>query len=105
MTQNTQPAPLFTDQQVIDQRGTKVGAVVDVVSDPSTLEPQWLVVDSGTFKSTHYVPVLGSYQTAAGDIVVPYDADSVKHAPKAHRDHIVTPDVEHEIREHYGLAS
>jgi hypothetical protein len=105
MNDEEAPTPVFTDHQVLDQQGTKVGDVVDVISDSSTLEPRWFVVDPGLFKGTHYVPVLGSYQTATGDIVVPYDAAAVKHAPKAHRDHIVTPDVEHEIREHYGLAS
>jgi hypothetical protein len=105
MTHPSEPTPLFTDHALLDQQGNKVGAVVDVVSDPSTLEPRWFVVDFGTFKANHYVPVLGSYQTADGDIVVPYDAESVKQAPKAHRDHIVTPELEHEIREHYGLAS
>ncbi|MCU1360054.1 MAG: hypothetical protein JWN99_1343 [Ilumatobacteraceae bacterium] len=105
MTHPSQPVPLFTDHPLLDQQGTKVGAVVDVVSDSATLEPRYFVVDPGAFRATHYVPVLGSYQTARGDIVVPYDADAVKHAPKAHRDHIVTPAVEQQIIEHYGLAS
>lgn len=105
MAHPTQPIPLFTDHRLLDQQGTEVGDVIDVVSDPSTLEPRWFVVNPGVFKSTHYVPVLGSYQTAQGDIVVPYDAEAVKRAPKAHRDHIVTPQVEHEIMEHYGIAS
>jgi hypothetical protein len=104
MTHPSQDMPVFTDHAVLDRRGTKVGDVVDVVSDSSTLEPRWFVVDPGTLKAAHYVPVAGSYQTEAGDIVVPYDADSVKHAPKAHRDHIVTPELDHELREHYGLA-
>jgi hypothetical protein len=104
MTHSTQPVPSFTDQRLLDQQGSKVGDVIDVVSDSSTLEPRWFVVDPGAFKSTHYVPVLGSYQTATGDIVVPYDASAVKHAPKAHRDHIVTPELETEINEHYGIA-
>jgi hypothetical protein len=95
---------VFTDHHLLDQKGNKVGEVVDVVSDPSTLEPKWFVVDPGTFKAAHYVPVLGSYQTAQGDVVVPYDQDSVKHAPKAHRDHIVTPELEQDLLEHYGLA-
>jgi PRC-barrel domain len=105
MTLSTESTPMFTDHRLLDQQGDKVGDVIDVVSDPSTLEPRWFVVDPGAFKSTHYVPVLGSYQTADGDIVVPYGADAVKHAPKAHRDHIVTPELEHEINAHYGLAS
>lgn len=104
MTQPTQPVPLFTDHRLLDQQGAKVGDVIDVVSDSSTLEPRWFVVDPGAFKSTHYVPVLGSYQTAEGDIVVPYDAQAVKRAPKAHRDHIMTPELETEIKEHYGIA-
>jgi len=92
-------------EEIVDQQGAKVGAIVDVVSDPSTLEPRWFVVDPGIFQTSHYVPVLGSYQTAEGDIVVPYGAEAVKHAPKAHRDHIVTPELEHQIREYYGIAS
>ena len=100
----SQPTSMFTDHQVIDQQGTKVGEVVDVVPDPATLEPRYLVVDPGVFKASHYVPLTGSYQTVRGDIVVPYDAEAVRHAPKAQRDHIVTPELEHEILAHYGLA-
>lgn len=105
MTYPNQPVPVFTDQRLLDQQGVEVGDVIDVVPDSSTLEPRWFVVDPGTFKSTHYVPVLGSYQTALGDIVVPYDASAVKQAPKAHRDHIMTPELETEIMHHYGIAS
>lgn len=105
MTHATQSEPQFTDQRLLDQQGAKVGDVVDVVSDSSTLEPRWFVVDPGALKATHYVPVLGSYQTAEGDIVVPYDAHAVKHAPKAHRDHIMTPELEIEIKQHYGIAT
>jgi hypothetical protein len=37
--------------------------------------------------------------------VVPYTREMVKHAPKAHRDHVPTVDSERELREFYGINS
>ena len=105
MDEHEVPTTTYSGQDVIDEEGNKLGTVTDVVSDSSTLEPQWLVVDVGPLKGDRYVPVPGSYRSTKGHIVVPYTRDMVKHAPKAHRDHVPTVESERELREFYGINS
>ena len=99
------PTTTYNGHDVIDEEGDKLGTVTDVVSDGSTLEPQWLVVDVGVLQGDRYVPVSGSYRSTQGHIVVPYTRQIIKHAPKAHRDHVPTADSERELREYYGMSA
>jgi len=93
----------YVDRDVIDPAGEKLGKVADVVPDTRTLEPRWLVVTSGVLKHAHFVPVEGSFTAEDGAIVVAYDKETVHHAVKANRDHLLTPEDEHELVTHYGL--
>jgi hypothetical protein len=97
--------PSFSGHTVLDQAGDKVGPVIDLISDRSTLEPRWMVVDIGLLKTSHLVPVDGCYRTEDGDIVVPFSKDLLKHSPKTTGDHILTPEDENEAKAYYGLAS
>jgi sporulation protein YlmC with PRC-barrel domain len=94
----------FTGHEVLDPSGERLGTVADVISDSSTLEPKWLVVDMGKLKASHYVPVAGSSRRAGGDVVVPYDKEALKHAPKASRDHVLSPEDDRELRSYYQLT-
>lgn len=93
----------FTHCTVIDPTGHKVGTVSDVVPDAITLEPRWLVVDVGVLHSGHYVPVNGASITQDGEVLVPFDKDTVHRAPKAHGSHVLSLVDEGELASHYGL--
>ena len=84
--------------------GEKLGTVADVVPDSPDARA---AVARGRVraccKHAHFVPVEGSYAGDDGTIVVPYDKDTVMHAVKAHRDHLLTPDDERELTAYYGL--
>ena len=95
----------FAHMDVIDRGGHKVGTVSDVVSDAATLEPVWLVVDVGMMKSSHYLPAGVVHQTPDGNLVIPFDKDTVKSATKPNKDHVLTPEDDTELRRHYGLAT
>ncbi len=94
----------FDHREVIDEGGNKLGMVTDVVSDNVSLEPRWLVVDVGVLRTSHYVPVDGSFRTADGHVVVPFSKDQVKHAPKAHSTHVLSPEDERELQQYYDLV-
>lgn len=96
---------LFNHRVVIDPDGHKVGTVSDVVSDAETLEPRWLVVDTGLMRSSHYVPVRGAQHVPTGEILVPFDKTTVQHAVKAHGSHVLSPDEEIDLAEHYSLTT
>ncbi len=102
--ESNEPA-IYTHSDVVDDAGKKLGTITDVVSDPTSLEPRWLVVDVGVLKSSHYVPVAGSFRTTDGRIVVPFTKESVKKAPKAHGAHVLTLEDDREMLEYYGLLN
>jgi len=84
-----------------DEHGETIGAISDVVYDESTQQPQWLVVNPGTLRADHFVPAEGAYTTEEGTVVLAYTKQMVKEAPKATGDHVITHDVESELREYY----
>ena len=107
---------VYTGHEVIDEQGNHVGRVTDVIYDDADVgqppagdggigrAPTWLVVDPGLLRAAHYLPVAGSYRTADGTIVTPWDKDWVKSATKASRDHILTRAQRDELLSHYALA-
>ena len=99
-----QDTAVFNHRVVIDSAGHKVGTVSDVVSDAATLQPRWLVVDTGLLRTSHYVPVTGAQHTSDGEIQVPFDKATVQHAVKAHGSHVLSSTEEIDLADHYGLA-
>lgn len=105
---------VYTGHDVIDEQGNKLGRVTDVIYDDTETTtvasvdgartPTWLVVDPGMLRAAHYVPVAGSYRTAEGTIVTPWDKDWVKAALKASHDHILSRDERDELLAHYAMA-
>lgn len=100
----------FVSHTVVDEADHTIGTVVDVVYDDRSdsagsadERPAWLVVAPGRFKAQHWVPVAGSYRSATGNVVVPWDREIVKHAPKASGDHLLTARLRDELRAHYEL--
>jgi sporulation protein YlmC with PRC-barrel domain len=73
----------YTGRTVIDEHGLALGVVSDVVYDAYTQRPEYLVVNPGPLRRSHYVPVHGALETPDGTIVVPWDKDWFRLAPSA----------------------
>jgi hypothetical protein len=86
---------------VIDLRHEPIGKVVDVIFEEAGSGPKLAVVDPGLFRSSRYVPLDKYGRTGDGRIVLPYEADLVRSAPKAPKEHIVTRELEDRLAEHY----
>jgi hypothetical protein len=67
--------------------------------------PQWAVVKTGLVGGEHFVPLKASYVDEDGRLVVPHGKASIKRAPRAGRDHVVTRDVARELSDHYRVAA
>jgi sporulation protein YlmC with PRC-barrel domain len=89
---------------VQDEHGETIGSVSDVLYDESTQQPQWLVVNSGTLRADHFVPTEGSHTTDDGTLVVAFTKQMIKDAPKASGDHVITHDIDSELRQYYATA-
>lgn len=96
-------ATQFRGHDVVDPENRLIGTIDDVMYDQLG-EPTWAVVNLGLLKSSHYIPVASGYLAENGTFVVPYDKRTVKTAPKAPRDHVLDPDVEIKLQEHYEVA-
>jgi sporulation protein YlmC with PRC-barrel domain len=93
----------YRGHEVIDDHADHVGTVTDVVySNDGT--PQWVVVDPGLLRASHYVPVAGSYITENGAMTIPFTKAQVKSAPKASSDHVITSELEQQLVNHYELV-
>ncbi len=96
----------FTGHTVVDEHGSVIGRVSDVVYGGSTGQaPKWLVVDVGLLGVSHYAPAERATLSDTGQIVAMFDKRTVKTAPKAHRDHIVSRELEAQLAQHYELVS
>jgi sporulation protein YlmC with PRC-barrel domain len=104
----------YTGHQVVDEHGEHIGHITDVIYDDPTAEvigdplvpptPTWLVVDPGLLRAAHYVPVAGSYRSVNGDIVVPWDKEWIKSAPKARGDHLLSKLDIQDLELHYATV-
>ena len=87
--------------KAIDANGTKIGMVTDVVHDPESGRPEWAVIDPGLLKAEHYAPLGEAYRSSTDDLVLDLDKRFVTSAPKAPRDHEITPQLEEELHHYY----
>ena len=90
-----------TGHAALDEHGTKVGTITDVLFDREG-EARWAVVDPGPLRKAHYAPLDGAYSTDEGDVILPVDTITVKQAPVAGRNHILTSELEAELEDYYS---
>lgn len=91
----------YTGRKVMDEHGLVLGVVAGVVYDAHTQRPEYLVVNPGPLRRSHYVPVFGALEAADGTIVVPWDKDWFKLAPAAHGSGMLHPHRRRELEHHY----
>jgi hypothetical protein len=90
---------------VVDTHLKTVGTVTDVLFDEREIAPVWAVVRTGVLGGEHYVPLADSYVDHNGRLVVPHAKYSIRHAPRARRDHVVTRAVALKVHEYYSMAA
>jgi hypothetical protein len=105
MTFEPEPQPVHLGRDVVDARLAPVGKITDVLFDDREAQATWAVVKTGIFGGEHYMPLVDSYVDEAGRLVVPFDKASVKRAPRASREHVISPTVAGELRHYYGVAA
>jgi len=96
--------PGLTDHEVVDEQHQHVGKVTDVILDDHDFTPLWATVKTGVLRGEHLAPLEGAYLSDDGRLVLPYSKDLVLHAPKAPRDHVLTPDLTQDVQQHYAMG-
>jgi uncharacterized protein (TIGR02271 family) len=93
-----------TGGNVIDAKGNKIGGVGQIYLDDQTNEPEWVTVKTGLFGTSESFVPLSSASVSGSDIVVTYDKDTIKDAPRVDADGDLTPDEEQSLYAYYGLG-
>jgi len=90
---------------VYETDGTKIGSAGQVYLDDQSGNPEWVSVRTGLFGTKEsFVPLEGA--TFSDDrIVVPFDKDRVKNAPRIDADGDLSPAEEDELYSYYGMSS
>ncbi len=85
--------------------GDKIGSIGQIFVDLSTGEPSWVTVRTGLFgMSESFVPLEGATDNGK-DLMVNYDKDTVKDAPRIDADRDLSPDEEKTLYAHYAMTS
>ena len=93
------------DGNVVTTSGDKIGSIGQVYLDDQTGEPSFVTANTGLFGTSQSFVPLQRASVRDGDIVVDYDKDTVKNAPRIDDDGKLSPDEEEDrLYEYYGLA-
>lgn len=93
----------FRGQDLRNRDGDKLGRIEEIYLDAETNEPEWALVNTGLFgtKST-FVPLRDATE-AEGTLVVAFDKQTIKDAPKMDPDGQLSQREEAELYRHYGM--
>jgi sporulation protein YlmC with PRC-barrel domain len=90
---------------MVDKEGAKIGDVEDVFLDRQTGRPAWAAVKTGLFGRKHtLVPITDAFLNPNGEVQVPVAKNQVKEAPNIEPGQELTPELEREMWEHYGMG-
>jgi sporulation protein YlmC with PRC-barrel domain len=91
--------------EVRTSSGEKIGKVGQVYLDDETGEPSWVTVKTGLFGTQESFVPLSSADLLGEDIVVPYDKETIKGAPRMETDASLSPQEEKRLYSYYFSAS
>ena len=90
---------------VVGTDGSKIGSIGQVYLDDQTSQPEWVTTKTGLFGTDQsFVPLAGA-SVSGNDVVVPYDKDKVKGAPRvSDSDGHLSEEQESELFRYYGVS-
>jgi uncharacterized protein (TIGR02271 family) len=92
------------DGNVVSASGDKIGSIGQIYLDDQTGEPTFVTANTGLFGlKQSFVPLQGA-RVEGEDLVVDYDKETVKDAPRIDDDGSLSPEEEDELYAYYGLG-
>lgn len=89
---------------VVADDGTKIGSIGQVYLDDETSQPEWVTTRTGLFGGAESFVPLAQASLSGDDLVVPFDKDKVKDAPRvSDSDGHLSRDQEAELYRYYGM--
>jgi uncharacterized protein (TIGR02271 family) len=81
----------------------KLGTIEDIYLDQETGEPEWVALKTGMFGSKLSFAPLSQARQDGDTIVLPYEKDQIKNAPRVEADGALSQEEEAQLYRHYGL--
>jgi hypothetical protein len=88
---------------LLDRDGARIGTIDAIYLDDRTGEPEWALINTGLFGTKcSFVPLAQAFQTD-NDVLVPYDKQLVRNAPRVDPDGHLSEAEERQLWRHYDL--
>ena len=88
---------------MLDRDGNRIGSIDAIYLDDRTGEPEWALVNTGLFGTkSSFVPLAQAFQSD-NDVLVPYDKQLVRDAPRVDPDQHLSEAEERRLWRHYEL--
>jgi sporulation protein YlmC with PRC-barrel domain len=81
----------------------KLGTIEDIYLDQETGEPEWVALKTGMFGGKLSFAPLTQARQDGDTIVLPYEKDQIKNAPRVEADGALSQEDEAQLYRHYGL--
>jgi uncharacterized protein (TIGR02271 family) len=89
---------------VVSADGGKIGGIGQIYLDDATGDPTWVTAKTGLFGTKESFVPLENARVQGDDVVVGYDKDKVKDAPRVDPDGSLSPEEEDSLYNYYGLG-
>ncbi len=89
---------------VLDNDGDKIGNIGQVYLDDTTGEPSWVTVKTGLFGTSESFVPLDNARVNGNDIVVAFEKETVKGAPRIDADNNLSPEEEDNLYTYYKVG-
>ena len=93
----------WRDHDAVGPDGNKLGTIEDIYLDQETGEPEWVALKTGMFGNKLSFAPLAQARQDEDSIVLPYEKDQIKNAPRVEADGALSQEEEAQLYRHYGL--
>jgi uncharacterized protein (TIGR02271 family) len=90
---------------VLDNDGDKIGSIGQIYLDDSTGQPSWVTVKTGLFGTSESFVPLDNARVNGNDIVVAFEKETVKGAPRIDADNSLSPAEEDDLYTYYKVGN
>ena len=96
-------AKTWRGHDAVGPDANKLGTVEDIYLDQETGEPEWVALKTGMFGGKLSFAPLSQARQDGDTIVLPYEKDQIKNAPRVEADGALSQEEEAQLYRHYGL--
>jgi hypothetical protein len=94
----------WTDRDLVDSTGDKIGKVDGLYYDETTGQPEWLLVKTGLFGTKKTFVPADQVHVSGDHLMTSLSKDRVKDAPSIDDEEMVNDDDQRQLYSYYGMT-